>query len=191
MGAVLLAAGATGKRYALPNSRIMIHQGSSGFRGNTPDVEIQMRENLHLVNRLLEILAEHTGQEVEKVKSDSDRDYFMSPDEAKAYGLIDEVFLGNNESLISLAQSRRRRGARRPRRRRRPTRSRSSAVARPARSCPQQPALEPVVAAPARPAVRARTTRWQGTAGKSGQRDIAPPTARAAPGEPTSRATSP
>ena len=55
MGAVLLAAGATGKRYALPNSRIMIHQGSSGFRGNTPDVEIQMRENLHLVNRLLEI----------------------------------------------------------------------------------------------------------------------------------------
>jgi ATP-dependent Clp protease protease subunit len=104
MGAVLLAAGATGKRYALPNSRIMIHQGSSGFRGNTPDVEIQMRENLHLVNRLLEILAHHTGQDVEKVKSDSDRDYFMSPEEAKAYGLIDEVFVGNNESLISLAQ---------------------------------------------------------------------------------------
>ena len=104
MGAVLLAAGATGKRYALPNSRIMIHQGSSGFRGNTPDVEIQMRENLHLVNRLLEILAHHTGQDVEKVKSDSDRDYFMSPDEAKSYGLIDEVFVGNNESLISLAQ---------------------------------------------------------------------------------------
>ncbi len=105
MGAVLLAAGATGKRYALPNSRIMIHQGSSGFRGNTPDVEIQMRENLHLVNRLLEILAEHTGQTVEKVKSDSDRDYFMSPDEAKAYGLIDEVFHGNTESLISMTQA--------------------------------------------------------------------------------------
>ena len=104
MGAVLLAAGATGKRYALPNSRIMIHQGSSGFRGNTPDVEIQMRENLHLVNRLLEILAKHTGQPVDKVKTDSDRDYFMSPEEAKAYGLIDEVFVGNNESLISLAQ---------------------------------------------------------------------------------------
>ena len=104
MGAVLLAAGATGKRYALPNSRIMIHQGSSGFRGNTPDVEIQMRENLHLVNRLLEILAQHTGQTVEKVKADSDRDYFMSPEEAKAYGLIDEVFFGNNESLISMAQ---------------------------------------------------------------------------------------
>ena len=111
MGAVLLAAGATGKRYALPNSRIMIHQGSSGFRGNTPDVEIQMRENLHLVNRLLEILAEHTGQSVEKVKRDSDRDNFMSPDEAKDYGLIDEVFVGNNESLISLAQKNGRRDA--------------------------------------------------------------------------------
>lgn len=104
MGAVLLAAGAPGKRYALPNSRIMIHQGSSGFRGNTPDVEIQMRENLHLVNRLLEILAQHTGQSVETVKADSDRDKFMSPEEAKAYGLIDEVFVGNNESLISMAQ---------------------------------------------------------------------------------------
>ena len=104
MGAVLLAAGATGKRYALPNSRIMIHQGSSGFRGNTPDVEIQMRENLHLVTRLLEILAQHTGQSVDKIKQDSDRDYFMSPQEAKDYGLIDEVFVGNNESLISLAQ---------------------------------------------------------------------------------------
>ncbi len=104
MGAVLLAAGATGKRYALPNSRIMIHQGSSGFRGNTPDLEIQMRENLHLVNRLLEIVAKHTGQSVEKVKADSDRDKFMSPEEAKEYGLIDEVFAGHNESLISLAQ---------------------------------------------------------------------------------------
>ena len=104
MGAVLLAAGATGKRYALPNSRIMIHQGSAGFRGNTPDVEIQMRENLHLVNRLLQILATHTGQAFEKVKNDSERDYFMSPEEAKEYGLIDEVFAGNNESLISMAQ---------------------------------------------------------------------------------------
>ena len=105
MGAVLLAAGATGKRYALPNSRIMIHQGSSGFRGNTPDVEIQMRENLHLVNRLLEILAKHTGQTVDKVKTDSDRDKFMSPEEAKEYGLIDEVFVGNTESLISMTQA--------------------------------------------------------------------------------------
>ncbi|HEX2766929.1 MAG TPA: ATP-dependent Clp endopeptidase proteolytic subunit ClpP [Candidatus Limnocylindria bacterium] len=105
MGAVLLAAGATGKRYALPNSRIMIHQGSSGFRGNTPDVEIQMREVLHLTDRLMHILAQHTGQPVDKVKRDSERDYFMSAEDAKAYGLIDEVFVGNTESLISMAHA--------------------------------------------------------------------------------------
>ena len=105
MGAVLLAAGATGKRYALPNSRIMIHQGSGGFRGNTPDVEIQMREMMHLTDRLMHILADHTGQDFEKVKRDSERDYFMSAEEAKAYGLIDEVFEGNTESLISMAQA--------------------------------------------------------------------------------------
>jgi ATP-dependent Clp protease protease subunit len=101
---VLLAAGAKGKRYALPNSRIMIHQGSGGFRGNTPDVEIQMREMLHLTDRLMHVLADHTGQEYEKVKRDSERDYFMSAEEAKTYGLIDEVFTGNTESLISMAQ---------------------------------------------------------------------------------------
>jgi ATP-dependent Clp protease, protease subunit len=105
MGAVLLAAGATGKRYALPNSRIMIHQGSGGFRGNTPDVEIQMREMLHLTDRLMHILSEHTGQEFDRVKKDAERDYFMSAEDAKAYGLIDEVFVGNTESLISMAQA--------------------------------------------------------------------------------------
>jgi ATP-dependent Clp protease, protease subunit len=105
MGAVLLAAGATGKRYALPNSRIMIHQGSGGFRGNTPDVEIQVKEMLHLTDRLMHILANHTGQEYEKVRRDSERDYFLSAEEAKAYGVIDEVFVGNTESLISLAQA--------------------------------------------------------------------------------------
>jgi ATP-dependent Clp protease protease subunit len=105
MGAVLLAAGAKGKRYALPNSRIMIHQGSSGFRGNTPDVEIQMREVMHLTDRLMGILADHTGQDVDKVKRDSERDKFMSADEAKSYGLIDEVFFGNTESLISMAHA--------------------------------------------------------------------------------------
>jgi ATP-dependent Clp protease protease subunit len=105
MGAVLLAAGAKGKRYALPNSRIMIHQGSGGFRGNTPDVEIQMREMMHLTSRLMDILADHTGQPAEKVRKDSERDYFMSGEEAKAYGLIDEVFIGNTESLISMAQA--------------------------------------------------------------------------------------
>ncbi|MGI8930714.1 MAG: ATP-dependent Clp protease proteolytic subunit [Candidatus Limnocylindria bacterium] len=104
MGAVLLAAGAPGKRYALPNARIMIHQGSGGFRGNTPDVEIQMREMMHLTDRLMHILAEHTGQTHEKVKRDSERDYFLSAEEAKAYGIIDEVFTGTTESLISLAK---------------------------------------------------------------------------------------
>jgi ATP-dependent Clp protease protease subunit len=105
MASVLLAAGAKGKRFALPNSRIMIHQGSAGFRGNTPDVEIQMREVMHLTDRLTRILAAHTGQPPEKVKADSDRDFYMSAEEAKAYGLIDEVFVGAGESLISMTQA--------------------------------------------------------------------------------------
>jgi ATP-dependent Clp protease protease subunit len=104
MASVLLAAGAKGKRFALPNSRIMIHQGSAGFRGNTPDVEIQVREVMNLTNRLMGILASHTGQTTDKVRKDSERDYFMSAEEAKEYGVIDEVFAGNTESLISLAQ---------------------------------------------------------------------------------------
>jgi ATP-dependent Clp protease protease subunit len=105
MASVLLSAGAKGKRFALPNSRIMIHQGSAGFRGNTPDVEIQVKEVMHLTDRLMTILANHTGQTIEKVKNDSARDYFMSAEEAKTYGLIDEVFAGNTESLISMAQA--------------------------------------------------------------------------------------
>ena len=105
MASVLLAAGAKGKRFALPNSRIMIHQGSAGFRGNTPDVEIQMKEVMHLTDRLTKILATHTGQPVDKVKADSDRDFYMGADEAKAYGLIDEVFVGSTESLISMTQA--------------------------------------------------------------------------------------
>jgi len=105
MGSVLLAAGAKGKRFALPNSRIMIHQGSAGFRGNTPDVEIQVREVMNLTDRLMNILAHHTGQTPEKIKKDSERDYFMSAEEAKEYGLIDDVFAGNTESLISMAQA--------------------------------------------------------------------------------------
>jgi ATP-dependent Clp protease protease subunit len=103
MGAVLLAAGAKGKRYALPNSRIMIHQGSGGFRGNTPDVMIQVKELETLVDKLMKIIAKHTGQDAEKVKRDIDRDRFMSAEEAKSYGLIDEIFVGK-ESLISLAK---------------------------------------------------------------------------------------
>ncbi|HLE58176.1 MAG TPA: ATP-dependent Clp protease proteolytic subunit [Candidatus Limnocylindria bacterium] len=105
MASVLLSAGAKGKRFALPNSRIMIHQGSAGFRGNTPDVEIQVREVMHLTERITNILATHTGQAYEKVKKDSERDYYLSAEEAKAYGIIDEVFAGRNASLISLAQA--------------------------------------------------------------------------------------
>jgi ATP-dependent Clp protease, protease subunit len=103
MAAVLLAAGAKGKRYALPNSRIMVHQGSGGFRGNAPDAMIQMRELEFLVQRNNELLAKHTGQPLERVKKDTDRDYFMSPDQAKDYGIIDAVYSMPGESLIAQA----------------------------------------------------------------------------------------
>jgi ATP-dependent Clp protease protease subunit len=101
MASVLLAAGANGKRYALPNSRIMIHQGSGGFRGSTPDVLIQVRELEDLNRRLHDILARHTGQPAKKVAADTERDNFMSPEQAKAYGIIDEVYAERSESLIS------------------------------------------------------------------------------------------
>jgi ATP-dependent Clp protease protease subunit len=104
MASVLLAAGAPGKRYALPNSRIMIHQGSGGFRGNTPDVLIQVRELEELNNRLHGILARHTGQTVDKIARDTERDYFLSPEQAKAYGIIDEVYAERGSSLISEAK---------------------------------------------------------------------------------------
>ena len=92
MGAVLLAAGAPGRRFALPHSRIMIHQGSGGFRGNTPDVFIQVKEMEKLVKTTQEILAAHTGQPIDKVVKDTDRDLFLSPEEAAEYGIIDEVY---------------------------------------------------------------------------------------------------
>jgi len=107
MASVLLAAGAKGKRYSLPNSRIMIHQGSGGFRGNTPDVLIQVRELETLNERLHEILAQHTGQPVDKVKKDTDRDYFMSPEQARSYGIIDEVMSRPGVSLIAKAKDER------------------------------------------------------------------------------------
>jgi ATP-dependent Clp protease protease subunit len=103
MATVLLAAGATGKRYALPNSRIMIHQGSGGFRGNTPDVLIQVKELEALVEKNHELLARHTNQPLDKVRRDTERDYFMSPEQAKEYGLIDHIFAGRGESLIAAA----------------------------------------------------------------------------------------
>jgi ATP-dependent Clp protease protease subunit len=101
MAAVLLAAGAKGKRYALPNSRIMIHQGSGGFRGNAPDAVIQMKEWEFLVQRNNEILARHTGQPLEKVMKDTDRDYFMAPEDAKDYGIIDAVYAVQWDSLTA------------------------------------------------------------------------------------------
>jgi ATP-dependent Clp protease protease subunit len=91
MAAVLLGAGTQGKRYALPNSRIMIHQGSAGFRGNVPDIEIAARETLTLTTTLTQILADHSGQPFDKVKTDTQRDYYMTGNEAKDYGLVDEV----------------------------------------------------------------------------------------------------
>jgi ATP-dependent Clp protease, protease subunit len=91
MGAFLLAAGAKGKRIALPNSRIMIHQPSGGSQGQATDIEIQAREILRLRELLNEILAERTGQPIEKIRTDSERDYYMSAAEAKDYGLVDQV----------------------------------------------------------------------------------------------------
>jgi len=91
MGAVLLAAGAEGKRFALPNSRIMIHQPWGGVEGKAVDIETHAREILRLRELLNEILAKHTKQSIEKIQSDTDRDYFMSSSEALDYGLIDEV----------------------------------------------------------------------------------------------------
>ena len=91
MGAVLLTAGAKGKRYALPNARIMIHQPWGGAEGKASDIEITAREILRLKEKLNRILADHSGSKYEKVVSDTDRDYFMSADEAAEYGLIDKV----------------------------------------------------------------------------------------------------
>jgi ATP-dependent Clp protease protease subunit len=101
MAAVLLAAGATGKRFALPHSRIMIHQGSGGFRGNTPDVMIQVKEMETLVNTNHEILSHHTGKPIERIIADTSRDYFMSPSEAKDYGIIDAVYTDSGNPLAT------------------------------------------------------------------------------------------
>jgi ATP-dependent Clp protease protease subunit len=96
MGAILLAGGAHGKRYALPNAKIMIHQGSAGFSGTPTDIEIHAKEVLSLRRRMAEILSEHSGQPIEQVEKDIDRDRFMMPDDAKAYGIIDEVITSRN-----------------------------------------------------------------------------------------------
>ena len=100
MGAFLLAAGAKGKRYSLPNSRIMIHQPSGGTNGTAADIEIQAKEILELRSRLNTILSEHTGQSIEKIAVDTERDNFMSSAQAVEYGIIDGVFRKRSEQII-------------------------------------------------------------------------------------------
>jgi ATP-dependent Clp protease, protease subunit len=98
MGSLLLAAGAKGKRFGLPNSRVMIHQPMGGFQGQASDVEIHAREILYLKHRLNEIMARHTGQPVEKIARDTDRDNFLSAHDAVSYGLIDRVLSSRVEA---------------------------------------------------------------------------------------------
>jgi ATP-dependent Clp protease protease subunit len=96
MGAFLLAAGTAGKRSALPNSRIMLHQPAGGAQGMASDIDIQAREILKIRAKLNELLAHHTGQSVEKIEKDTDRNFFMSAEEAKAYGIVDEIIYPRN-----------------------------------------------------------------------------------------------
>jgi ATP-dependent Clp protease protease subunit len=98
MGAFLLCAGAKGKRFALPNSRIMIHQPMGGFQGQAADIEIHAKEILYLRQRLNEIMAQHSGQPIERIERDTDRDFFFSGDEAVEYGLVDRVLTSRSDS---------------------------------------------------------------------------------------------
>ena len=101
MGAFLLAAGTKGKRYALPHSRIMVHQPSGGTQGQASDIEIQAREILRLKDSMNKVMAERTGQSLERIERDSERDFFMSADEAMEYGLIDKVLAPNADEAMS------------------------------------------------------------------------------------------
>ena len=101
MGAFLLASGTKSKRYALPHGRIMIHQPLAGFQGQATDIDIHAREILKMRDTLNELLSKHTGQPIAKIKEDTERDYFMSPDAAKSYGLIDEVLVTAKKKLES------------------------------------------------------------------------------------------
>ncbi len=98
MGAFLLGAGAKGKRYALPNARVMIHQPSGGAQGQATDIEIQAREILYLRERLNKMMSEHTGQPLEKIARDVERDFFMNAEQAKDYGLIDQILVQRGSS---------------------------------------------------------------------------------------------
>lgn len=104
LGALLLAAGTKGKRSALPHARVMIHQPLGGAQGQATDIEIQTREILTLRERLNDILAEHTGQPLKKIEKDTDRNFFMSAEEAKAYGIIDEVMVRKPKSKVKKGQ---------------------------------------------------------------------------------------
>jgi ATP-dependent Clp protease protease subunit len=104
MGAVLLAAGTRGKRYSLPNSRILIHQPMGGFQGQASDIEIQAKEILRMKERLNQILMQHTGKQLEEIQKDTDRDFFMSGEEAKNYGIVDHV-IANRDDLDHLEES--------------------------------------------------------------------------------------
>ena len=100
MGALLLSAGAKGKRYVLPNSRVMIHQPMGGFQGQASDVEIHAKEILYLRAKLTEIMAQHTGQSIDRIARDTDRDNFLSADEAMQYGLVDRILTSRNEATV-------------------------------------------------------------------------------------------
>jgi len=100
MGALLLSAGAKGKRYCLPNSRVMIHQPMGGFSGQASDVEIHAKEILYLRAKLNEIMAKHTGQSIDRIARDTDRDNFLSADEAMQYGLLDRILTSRNEATV-------------------------------------------------------------------------------------------
>jgi ATP-dependent Clp protease protease subunit len=104
MGAVVLASGTRGKRYSLPNSRILIHQPMGGFQGQASDIEIQAKEILRMKDRLNQILVEHTGKKIEDIQKDTDRDFFMSGEEAKVYGIVDHV-IANRDDLDNLENS--------------------------------------------------------------------------------------
>jgi ATP-dependent Clp protease protease subunit len=101
MGALLLTAGAKGKRYCLPNSRVMIHQPMGGFQGQASDIEIHAREILFLKDKLNQIMAKHTGQTVERIARDTDRDNFLSAEEAKEYGLVDRILSSRTEPVAA------------------------------------------------------------------------------------------
>jgi ATP-dependent Clp protease protease subunit len=101
MGALLLAAGTKGKRYCLPNSRVMIHQPMGGFSGQASDVEIHAREILYLKGKLNEIMARHTGQDIKNIERDTDRDNFLSAEQSLGYGIVDKVLTSRAEAVKS------------------------------------------------------------------------------------------